>query len=194
MVLAWLSVLGGLALLVLGGEGGAGVERHVVAQRDELPREARLLGVLAERLAALRLLHRTLRGGEDGVEVAVLGEQLGGALRADARHARHVVRRVADEREVVDQLGGRHAVLLAHRRLVEPHLLLVAVHADRRGARRAVVDELQQILVGRDDDDLLVVAGGARGGARGGDHVVGLEVGRRHVRHAERVASLVDRV
>ena len=89
----------------------------------EMPR---LLGVVDQRLAPLRLLD--LAGArEQRFEIAVFVDQLRGGLDADARHARHVVGRIADQRLHVDHLLRRHAEFLDH---------LVA--ADLRSCRSSV--------------------------------------------------------
>ena len=69
-------------------------KRHIVLQRHELTRDARLLGKLDELFATLRLLD--LAGpGEQRIEIAISSDQLGRRLDADARDARHVVDGVA---------------------------------------------------------------------------------------------------
>ena len=120
------------------------LDRHVVLERDEIAGETGLHGELGQALAALGLLD--LAGaGEQRVEVAVLVDELGGGLDADARHARHVVGGVAGQRLHVDDLVGRHAEFLAH--LVGPDgLVLHGVEHDEAG-----LDQLHEVLVGGDD-------------------------------------------
>ena len=72
----------------------------------------------------------------------------GGALRADAGHARHVVGRVADQRLHLDHLLGRDAELLHHLGRADRLLL------DRVQHLHAGPDQLHQVLVGGDDGDL----------------------------------------
>ena len=120
------------------------LERHVVLQRHELARDARLLGELDQLLAALGLLD--LAGArQQRIEIAVFVDQLGRRLDADARHARHVVGRIAGQRLHVDDLVGRHAELLDHL-VAADRLGLHGVEHDDAGAH-----QLHQVLVGRDD-------------------------------------------
>ena len=83
------------------------VERHVEHERDDAGVGAGQLLVLGQVLAQLgRLL---VEVGEDAVEVAVLGQQLGRGLLAHARDARQVVRGVAAQRRQQHVLRRRHA-------------------------------------------------------------------------------------
>ena len=141
-------------------------ERHVAAQGDEVARDADLVGVVDQGLAALGLLD--LAGaGEEGVEVAVFGDELGGGLDADAGGAGDVVDRVAGEGLDVDDAVGADAELLDD--LVgADRLVLQGVEHDDAGG-----DELHQVLVGGDDGD--AAAGRHRLHGVGRDDVVGLE-------------------
>ena len=176
---------------VLGEEGGErrlghGLEREIVErdrqraillELDQPAREARHLGLLDQALAQLARLHRR-RGGEHGLEAAVLLDQLGRGLRADPADPGDIVDRVAHQRQhIADQLG-RHAELLDHLGNVDPLVLHRVEHVDA-AARLAVMalgaapDELHQVLVRRDDSDVPAAPGGL---ARiGGDEVVRLE-------------------
>ena len=87
----------------------------------------------------------------------------------DAGDAGDVVDAVAHERQDVDDLAGRDAEELAHAGLVQEDLPARVEDAD---ARR---DELQHVLVRRDDDD--VEARRGRPGRERSDHVVGLVAG-----------------
>ena len=86
---------------------------------------------------------------------AVRVHQLLRGLLADALHARHVVRRVADEREIVGDARGRHAESLAA--VLDAHPLFFDA---RRSAAAGVqqpdagTHELLKVLVARDDDDV----------------------------------------
>ena len=141
------------------------VERDELVEQDQPARQPRLLGILDQRLASLGLLD--LAGpGQEGFEVAILGDELGRRLHPDAGHARHIVDRIADQGLHVDDLLGRHAELLDD--LVGSDALFL--HAVVHG--HPMADELHQVLVGGDDG-----GGGAglAGEARiGGDDVVGL--------------------
>src|SRR5262249_34955816 len=118
-----------------------GLDGDVGLQRAEDLREARIVGVLDERLAGLALHLAVLRGGEHAFEIAVIEDELRGGLRSDPLYAGDVVARVAAEREDIEELLRRHAELLLDLLGPEssaPHRL---VHAD------AIRDELHQILV-----------------------------------------------
>ncbi len=82
------------------------VERHVEAGLDghERLREPRGVGVIRQPLAGALALDI---GGvlQERLDRSVLLHEGDGRLLADARHARHVVRRVAHEREHIDELG-----------------------------------------------------------------------------------------
>ncbi len=159
------------------------VELHFVVERDELLRQPRLLGVLDQRLAALVLLD--LRGAlEQRFEIAVFADQLGRGLDADAGHARHVIGRIADQRLHLDDLVRRHAEFLDHLGAAD----LLVLHGVEQND--AVVDELHQILVRRDD------GGGGAGRAGlpriGRDQVVGLKALLLQARNIESVHRLAD--
>ena len=130
--------------------------------------------------------------GEDRLERAELADQRRGRLRADARHPRHVVGRIADERLDVRHLLGRRAELLDHAGAVEPALGAVARLALQPQFRvvegDAVADELHQVLVGRDDQH--VGAGFRCPAGIGGDEVVRLEAGLLDRDQPERPHSL----
>ena len=154
--------------------GGVQVERdrHIVAQADELFRQRQVGAGGQDVLAALALYLARLRGGHDRVERAVLGDELGGGLGADAVNAGHVVRRVAHQGEHVDHLGRRDAKLVAQRLVGDEHIGVDVVHLRRR---RALAQQLLEVLVLADDADADVgVLRRIRAGD-GGDDVVGLE-------------------
>ncbi len=159
------------------------LDRHVVLERDEIAGETGLQGELGQTLAALGLLD--LAGtGEQRVEVAVLVDELGGGLDADARHARHVVGGVAGQRLHVDDLVGRHAEFLAH--LVGPDgLVLHGVEHDEAG-----LDQLHEVLVGGDDGH--VAAGSQHALGVGGDEVVGLVAALLEAGDVEGLDGLAD--
>ncbi len=158
-------------------------QRHVVLQPDQFARNARLVGIVDDRLPAFLLLD--LAGaGKQRVEVAELFEKLRGGLLADARHARHVVDGIAHHRLQVDHLFGRHAPFLDDFGNADLTVLHRVVHRD------CLADELHQILVGGDD---------GRVGARlaglpriGGDDVVGLETLHLDAGQAERAGGFPD--
>ena len=152
------------------------LDRHVAIQRDELLRDADQLDDLGigQRLAALGLLD--LAGArEQRFEIAIFGDELRRGLDADARRARHVVGRIAGERLDVDDLVRRR-----RRNRRRPRRGRCA--APRASLRRSPeagsyiatpgLDELHQVLVGRDDQH--VGAALARLARIGRDEVVGL--------------------
>ncbi len=127
-----------------GQVGDRGRQRRVLPQGHEFAGKAGVLGVEQQHVATLGGLHGR-RGGEDRLEVAELRQQLRRVLRPDARHARHVVDLVADQRLHVDQPVRRDAEFLHHLR--GPDRLLL----DRVKHLHARPQQLHQILVGRDD-------------------------------------------
>ena len=130
-------------------------------------------------------LHRR-RGGQHALERTILGDPLRGRLRPDLLDAGHVVDRVADQRQVVDDALRRNAELGDDAGRVEPFV------AHRVDQRDVLADELRQVLVAGRDDDL--VAGGRRGLAQGADRIVRLDPGHRQHRPAEQLHGLVDRL
>ena len=159
------------------------VELHVIVERDQFLRQPRFLGILDQRLAALVLLDLA-RALEQRFEIAVFADQLRRGFDADARHARHVVGRVADQRLHLDDLLRRHAEFLDHLGAAD----LVVLHGVEQ--HDAVVDELHQILVRRDD------GGGGAGLAGlpriGRDQVVGLKTLLLQARQVEGVDRFAD--
>ncbi len=149
-------------------------EVDVVAQARQLPRHARLVGLLLQGLPrSLRLdVARVL---EQRVEGAPLADQLCGALLSDAPHARDVVAGVAHQRAHVEQLLGRHAEARLH--------LGGPVAAILHGVEQlhALAHELHQVLVGGDDGDAHRLR---RARHQGRDHVVGLDAFHLQDRHA----------
>ena len=164
---------------------GLGVERdgQVGLDRREAAREERVFLVLAQALADLAL---DLVGPlEQPVEAAVLLDPLLGRDLAHARHAGDVVGRVAHERQDVDHLAGRDAEELLDPLVVE-ELLLARVEDAHAGA----LDQLQHVLVGRDDDD--VEARRPRRMGERADHVVGLVAGHLEDRDPVGLARSAD--
>jgi hypothetical protein len=129
------------------GEG----DRKVGANRDELLGQARHFGLLLKRFARPLLRQGRCRG-EDRLEVAVFGHQLARGLVAHAFHARHVVRAVADQREVVGDVRRGYPEPL--RAVLDRDPLLF--HARRAATTRVEqphsrLHELLKILVAGDD-------------------------------------------
>ena len=142
-------------------------ERHVALQGDEVARDADLVGVAEQRLAALRLLD--LAGaGEQRVEVAVLGDELRGGLDADAGGAGDVVDRIAGERLHVDRPGrGRRRTSRPPRR---------GRSACSSGCRTCSMPGATSCIRSLSAETMVTAAAGGGGlGGVGGDDVVGLE-------------------
>ena len=159
------------------------LDRHVFVEFDKAAGKPGLISEFRQPLAAHLLLDER-RMSEQRFEISVLADQLGGRLDADARDARHVVDGVARERLHLHHLGGRHAELLQHLRFAD-HLVLHGVeHGDAR------LDELHQILVGRDDHNL--AAGFHRVARIGRDDVVGLEALLLDASHVEGAHGVAD--
>src|SRR6202007_1242746 len=108
---------------------------------DELARQARIIGLLEQRLA--RALARDIGGvRENRFEVAVGLEQLRGGLVADALHPGNVVGGVADEREEIDDARGWDAEALAGIVLIDPLLFDGGLPAAPRVEQRdAIADQ-----------------------------------------------------
>ena len=125
---------------------GVEVHRHAGSNPCELLTLSRGIGMPEQPLTIAFVLDF---GGvlKQVVERAISGDQLAGALVADAGHALDVVDRVAHQREDVDHLLRRHTKLLLDGGGVVPGALVARVeHAD------AVANELKEVLVERDDD------------------------------------------
>ena len=99
-------------------------------ERDDAGVGAGQLLVGRQVLAQLR--RQRVQVGEDPVEVAVVGQELGRGLLPHARHARQVVRGVAPERRQEDVLRRRHPCALEDARLVVERVV-----ADARACCRA---------------------------------------------------------
>ena len=136
-----------------------GIERRVAAEHHHVEVLAGSLLAGGEALAELRGL--LVDVGEDPVEPAVLVDQLGGRLLADARHAGQVVGRVAAQRRVLRVQRRAHAGLLLDPGLVVERVVAdaapVVEHLDVR-----VGDELIAVAVAGDDDDVVAAGDDAR--------------------------------
>ena len=159
------------------------VERHVLVERHQLLRQPRLLGERGQVLAALGLLDLGCVR-EQVLKIAVLAKQFRRRLRADARHARHVVGGIADQRLRLDHLLWADAEFFDDLLGTDAAVLHGVVHDD------AVADELHQILVGR--DNCRRRAGLAGEPRVGGDQVVGFEANLLQVRQLEGTHGVAD--
>ena len=159
------------------------VERHVLVERHQFLRQPRLLGERGQVLAALGLLDLGCVR-EQVLKIAVLAKQFRRSLRADARHARHVVGGIADQRLRLDHLLWADAEFFDDLLGTDAAVLHGVVHDD------AVADELHQILVGRDNCRRRP---GLAGEPRvGGDQVVGFEADLLQVRQLEGTHRVAD--
>ena len=127
--------------------------------------------------------------GEHAVEVAVLVDELGRSLLADARNTRQVVGGIAAQSGVLGILGRRHPGALLDAGLVVEGVVAdpapVVEHLHQR-----ILDELVGVAVAGDDDDLVALVPRTRG--QGGDHVVGLVAGHVDDRDAQGLDDLAD--
>ncbi len=161
--------------------GQAQGRRRVVGQPHQFAGEPHLVGEFDQGLAPLRLFD--LVGAlEQGVEVAELGQELGGGLDPDARGAGHVVHRVSGQRLDLHDLFGPETELLDHLLAADLHLL------DRVEQADLLVDQLHQVLVRGYDHHLAAGLGDLAG--VGGDDVVGLVALHLDGRHAEGAGGL----
>ena len=142
-------------------------QRRIGAQCHQFAGNPCLIRVLDQRIAAFRGLHRR-RGGQHRFQIAKFADQLRRTLRANARHARNVVGRIADQRLHLDHLVRRDAELFHHLGGTD-RLLLQRIHHDHAGP-----DQLHQVLVGRHDRGPPALVLGRLG--IGGDQIVGLPV------------------
>jgi hypothetical protein len=142
-------------------------QRRIALQRDQPLRQPGIVGMFDQIVAKLALLHLG-RGGEDGFEIAMLDDQLGGGLRADARHTRHIVDAVAHQREHIAQLFWADAELLDDIGLAQTPVVHRVEHVEA-----AILDQLHQVLVARHDRDLPPLGHSGAGVTR--DEIVGFQ-------------------
>ena len=121
-------------------------DSDIVLQPDEIPRDPRLIRELDQVLPALGLLD-LLRPRQQRVEIAIFIDQLRRRLDANARNAWHIVDRITGQRLHVDDPFRPDAEFLDHLGPPDRPVLHRIEHVD------TVVDQLHQILVGRDDGD-----------------------------------------
>ena len=141
------------------------VEIAVEPDRRELLRQHQRVDIVAQAFADLAL---DLAGMlDDAVGAFVVVEPLRRGFRPDLGHARDVVRAVADEREVVDDLLGPDVELFLDRVAIEH----AVVH--RVDERHVIVDELREILVARRHEYALFFLRSLT--AQRADHVIGLD-------------------
>ena len=141
------------------------IQRCVAIQRHKAARDADLVGVVQQRLAAFGLLDFP-RAGEKRFQIAVFLNKKGGGLDADPRCARHVIHRIPRKRLDIDHTVGADAEFLEHLLRADQLVLHRVEHA------YAIADQLHKILVGGDDRDLPPRI--ARLAGQGCDDVIGL--------------------
>ena len=179
------------SLAIVGGDVrplGVEGDLEITDDRRQCLRGAGDVDVLGQRLLRPRRCH--LRdAGQNRLQIAELGDQVGGGLFADAGDAGNVVRRVAHQRLVVGNQLRREAVALVDGIAVVDAEITEAFDA---GEHRddMVVDELQQVAVPGDDDHLVAVAGAGAGEAA--DDIVGLVPGPLVDRDVEGIDQLAD--
>ncbi len=124
------------------------------------------IGIVDQSLAALGLLD-LFGAREEGFEVAIGVQQLGGRLHANAGRTGYIVDTVPRERLDIDNLLRADAKFLEHGLPPERLVLHRVKHDDGVG------DQLHQILVGRDNRDARAL--GLRLTGIGGNQIVSLE-------------------
>ena len=150
-------------------------------------RKARRARVLDESAADAFVAH-ALDVAQEFVERPELGEQLRRRLLAHRRHAGHVVRRVADESEEVDDLLGKDAVLGEDAVSIEPLVCVAGAATAWAKERDPVADDLGHVLVGGRDETEEAVFSAAKGKRR--EHVVAFDARLREHRNPEDTEQL----
>src|SRR5439155_26232879 len=122
---------------------GEVIERYfevdLVVEQHQLPRDPRLLRVLDQRLATLRLLD--LAGAEQQLfQIAILDDQLRGSLDADTGYTGNIIGGIAGQGLHLDHLLRRHTEFFDHFGNADTAILHGVVHGD------AIGYELHQIL------------------------------------------------
>ncbi len=166
-----------------------GIERRDVRGEVAIGLDGQQLAALGqpvERIAQVLADHALdLAGaGDHVVERAVFAQPLDRCLRPHLGHARHVVHGVTDQRQVIDDLLGRHAELGLHAGRIER---LIAHGIDQRDV---VVHQLGEVLVAGRDHGADALPGGAFG--QRADHVIGLHAVDYQDGPAERAHGFVD--
>ena len=160
-----------------GGLGGVGLARGEILKVEgevEPPLDGHELAAELERIEVLLDLLPDLgvadpaRVGKEAFQGPELVDERPGRLLADARDAGDIVRLVPLERQDVGHPGRLDPEELLDARLVEGDLLGGVVHGGFR------VDDLEEVLVRRDDDGMDAPA--ARDPGQAGQDVVGLVI------------------
>ncbi len=151
--------------------------------RRELTREQRLVAELLE-LFAVRLPLHLIEILQQTVERSELGDQLLGALLADARDAGDAVDRVTPQAHDVDDFLGGQSEGFGRRVAVEHRFAAGVEEVD------VLSDELKEVLVGGCEHD--VVAGVAGAAGECADDVISLIARGLDDRNPESLAYLAD--
>ncbi len=128
--------------------------------------------------------------GEECIERPELGEQLGGRLLSHRWDPGDVVRRVPDEREEVDDLLWKHAVLGADALAVQAQGRVPCAAAAWAQERDPLSDDLRHVLVGSRDETRQ--PGLRRAERERGEHVVSLDSLFREDRDPQRAEQFDD--
>ena len=164
-------------------------QRHVAGHRDHLRGDRQVVARRGQ-LGARTGRHRVVAGVqrlEQRRQRAVLRDQRGRGLVADAGDAGQAVARVAPQRREVGVRAARDAVLRGHPRLVDDVGAADAAGGVEDPHRAGVVDQLEQVAVAGHDVDRTRVAH-----REGADHVVGLVAVDPEARDAERLEHVLD--
>ena len=155
-------------LILIGDQQPLRPDRQIQVgfQGDEFLAQRDLIQVLAQVFPDLA--GKAVRIGHDPVQAAVLRQPLDRGLGAHLGNPRHVVRCVADQRQVIDDTFRRHPVLFDH---------AVPVKA-------GIVHGIDQVNIVINDLRQVFIAGGyqcpqscaRRPGRQGGDHVIRFHV------------------
>ena len=164
-----------------GAQVGVTQHRHqLAAARQPVARCAQVLAHLALDLIGML---------QDGIQRAVFVQPLGGCLGAHLVHARHVVHRIAGQRQEIDDLPRINAKLVAHAGRVH-HGGRHAVAGHRVDQQRLVIHQLRQVLVAGGDDG--AHAGSTCAGGQRADHVISLDARHHQQRPAQRLRQFMD--
>ena len=158
------------------------LQGHVAEDRDQFLRERYLRKAAPQVLPDLAL--DLVRMRDDVLERPVLGEPLRSGLGPDLGDSGHVVHRIADEREVVDDGLRRHPELGRDAGRVEHRIVQVVDHGD------VLAHELSHVLVPGAHQHIELPRPGLLG--EGADDVVRLHSPHHQHREPERAHDGVD--
>ena len=158
-------------------------QRRIVIQRHQAAGNPRHFGVFQQRLAPLGLLDFA-RAGQQGFKITIFGDQLRRGLDANARHAWHIICRIAGQCLHIHHFFRRDAEFFHHFRRTQRLLLHGIEHLHRRA------DQLHQILVRRHNRDM--PAGRFKRLGIGGDQIIRLKTFLFHTRDAKSIGGIAD--